>query len=93
MASSDNVEIWIETDGEIGLVLDEDGGAELGLSIDGVYLGGEPPHYGGAYEFVPSANAQVIETHGLLLDEDITIDPIPSNYGLITWDGSTITVS
>ena len=93
MLSSDNVEVWLELDEDIELYLDVDGAIDVDLSIDGVYLGGEPPHYGGAYEFEPSADAQVIETHGLLLDEDITIDPIPSNYGLITWDGSTITVS
>ena len=24
---------------------------------------------------------------------DVTVNPIPSNYGLITWDGSVLTVS
>lgn len=23
----------------------------------------------------------------------VTVDPIPSNYGLITWDGTTLTIS
>ncbi len=49
--------------------------------------------YHGNYEFEPSPGYQRIETAGLTLAEDIIIDPIPSNYGLITWDGSTLTVS
>ena len=49
--------------------------------------------YHGEYEFVPSNEEQTIETKGLLLTNDITIQPIPSNYGLITWNGATLTVS
>ena len=49
--------------------------------------------YQGAYEFTSSAETQTVETAGLVLEENIIIDPIPDNYGLITWDGSTITVS
>ena len=50
-------------------------------------------HYQGAYNVTPSDTAQVLDTSGLIMDGNITVDPIPSNYGLITWDGSTITVS
>ena len=50
-------------------------------------------HYHGATEFTPSAEQQVIHTEGLFVDDPIIIDPIPSNYGLITWDGTKITVS
>ena len=49
--------------------------------------------YHGGYEFTPSASEQTIPTAGLVLSDNITINPIPSNYGLITWNGSTITVS
>ena len=49
--------------------------------------------YEGAYQFTPSSETQIIETRNKTLEGDITINPIPSNYGLITWDGSTITVS
>lgn len=49
--------------------------------------------YEGAYTFTPSATAQTIEIQGKTALEDITINPIPNNYGLITWDGQTITVS
>ena len=51
------------------------------------------PDYSGAYEFVPTAETQTIPTDHLVLLDNIVIDPIPSNYGLISWDGVVITVS
>lgn len=51
------------------------------------------PTYEGAAEFTPSETAQVIPTAGHVVLSDFTIDPIPSNYGRVTWDGSTLTVS
>lgn len=53
----------------------------------------ERPAYEGATEVTPSAAEQVLQTKNFRMTENITINPIPSNYGLITWDGSTITVS
>lgn len=50
-------------------------------------------HYTGAYEITPAAAAQTISTKDKLMADDIVIKPIPQNYGLITWDGSTLTVS
>lgn len=49
--------------------------------------------YEGDTVFTPSATAQTISTAGLYMNDDLTINPIPSNYGLITWNGSTLTVS
>lgn len=49
--------------------------------------------YDGEYEFVPTDQVQIIQISGLTATMDITIDPIPNNYGLITWDGSSLTVS
>lgn len=49
--------------------------------------------WGGPYEVTPQATAQTLATSGLQMARDLTIDPIPSNYGLVTWDGSTLTVS
>lgn len=53
----------------------------------------ERPAYEGATEITPSAETQVLQTNNFRMTDNITINPIPSNYGLITWDGSTITVS
>lgn len=53
----------------------------------------EPPKHGGPYEVTPTNSTQVIPTSGLLMTDDFKVNPIPSNYGLITWNGSTLTVS
>lgn len=49
--------------------------------------------YGGPYEVTPRATAQTLPTDGLVMTADVVVQPIPSNYGLITWNGSTLTVS
>ena len=55
--------------------------------------GGTRPHYHGQTEFTPTQVYQTAHTAGLVVDADIVIDPIPSNYGKITWNGVTLTVS
>ena len=67
--------------------------AALSASIGASYSMGEYSHYDGSYTFTPGAEAQVISTEDLVMDNDITIEAIPSNYGLITWNGSYLTVS
>ena len=49
--------------------------------------------YEGSYEWTPAVTAQTIPINGLQAKADIVIKPIPNNYGLVTYDGSTITVS
>lgn len=49
--------------------------------------------YEGDYSFTPSDSEQIIEIAGKLATDNIVINPVPNNYGLITWDGSIITVS
>ena len=49
--------------------------------------------YTGEYEFTPSDEVQVVSVRGMNMTEDIVINPVPSNYGRITWDGATLTVS
>lgn len=49
--------------------------------------------YEGDYEVTPGPAARTLPTADKRLERDITIGPIPSNYGLITWNGSTLTVS
>ena len=53
----------------------------------------EVPVYEGSYELTPTAEAQTIPVHGYRFEQDLIIDPIPSNYGLITWNGSELIVS
>ena len=47
----------------------------------------------GDYEYTPSEETQTIQIAGKTAAENITINPIPSNYGLITWNGAVLTVS
>lgn len=61
--------------------------------LDGDIKAAGGPVYRGEYEFTPSSSVQTIEIAGLTAKRNITINPVPSNYGLITWDGSVLTVS
>lgn len=49
--------------------------------------------YEGPYEATPTQFTQTLSTEGFTMAQDVIIHPIPSNYGLITYNGSTITVS
>ena len=49
--------------------------------------------YSGITTVTPSSVAQVLPTEERVVLENIIINPIPSNYGLITWNGATLTVS
>ena len=49
--------------------------------------------YDGPYSFTPTAEAQTISIKNKTATDDIIINPVPSNYGLITWNGSTLMVS
>ena len=51
------------------------------------------PVFTGDYTITPSSETQVLNTQYKLMNDNVTINPIPSNYGLITWNGSVITVS
>lgn len=50
-------------------------------------------HYLGPYEVEPSVEQKVLPTAGLFMEYDVVVSAIPEQYGLITWDGSIITVS
>lgn len=89
----------IVLDGELSLDIPLDGDMELDIPIDG-----EPsnvvkvsdyvyPLYTGSIEVTPSAERQILPTINRTVTDNIVINPIPSNYGLITWNGSTLTVS
>lgn len=75
-------------DGEFSLDVQLDG--EFGVVIDG---GGGLPVYTGETVVTPTQETQVLETANYSVLENITINPIPHNYGLITFDGSVLTVS
>lgn len=64
----------------------------LSLSVcEVINIGAEK--YDGPYEWTPSTEAQTVQISGKQATADIVIQPIPNNYGLVTYNGSTITVS
>ncbi len=83
--------------GDISLESVIDGSCDLQLVRDGeegiITQFDSHSEYTGSYEVTPSSEAQVIPIANRIASENITINPIPSNYGLITWNGSTLTVS
>lgn len=52
-----------------------------------------PDPYEGDYEFTPTRETQIVMTKHKTLDENIRINPIPQNYGLVTYNGSIITIT
>ena len=75
-------------DGELSLVIS--GSAECGVftALREAY-----PVYAGPMEITPTQETQTLATTMKSVIGDIVVNPIPSNYGLITWNGSTLTVS
>lgn len=49
--------------------------------------------YTGSYEITANAEMQVLETKNLRMTDNLVINPIPSNYGLVEWNGQYLTVS
>ena len=63
----------------------------INIEVRGGGAEGEP--YEGPYEVTPTQETQVLRTAQKVSSRNIVVNPIPSNYGLITWDGSVLTVS
>ena len=79
----------IVLDGELSLNIPMDG--EVGTVTKVVEH--DLPTYTGETVVTPSTTEQVLNTAEKVVARNIVINPIPSNYGLITWNGSTLTVS
>ncbi len=70
----------------------EDSVASLSADSMIVIHEGESP-YTGRYTFTPTGGMQTVPIGGKTASRDIIINPIPNNYGLITWNGAILTVS
>ena len=83
---------------DVQVDFDESSAFDCAFGEDGAFdvdFGYTPPQneYQGPYEVTPSKQEQRLETENMVLATNVVIKPIPSNYGLITYNGSTITVS
>ena len=76
-------------DGDLSLVIPVDGESGIVTKV----IGQDLPTYTGVTEVTPTTAEQVLDTSNKVVTRNIVINPIPSNYGLITWNGSTLTVS
>lgn len=84
-------------DGDVNLLSCIDGDTELVQIRDGdagiVVLDSAYPAYTGPTEITPSNETQTLNTANKSVLENIVVNPIPDNYGLVTWNGSVLTVS
>ena len=76
-------------DGDLSLIIPVDGESGIVTKV----IGQDLPTYTGVTEVTPTTAEQVLDTSNKVVARNIVINPIPSNYGLITWNGSTLTVS
>ncbi len=87
MRDSPNYKVVL--DGELSLNIPMDGEAGTVIKVTEHDL----PVYSGQTEITPSEETQTLQTANMAVLQNIVINPIPSNYGKITWNGSTLTVS
>lgn len=78
-----------EIDGDMSFIIPFDG--EMGVVTKVVEH--DLPTYTGPTVVTPSNEQQVLETADHVVMNNIIVNPIPKNYGLITWDGVSLTVS
>ena len=99
LGTSPQCELHTILDGDADLIEKINGDASLTELLDGevgiitTIHGGAYPEYTGPKEITPTTEAQTLSTASTSVLDNIVIRPIPNNYGLITWDGATITVS
>ena len=80
-----------ELSGDTGLSFDLGGESAIKFEIRSpTYI--DVDVYDGGYVFTPAEEEQVIQTTAKTLAQDIIINPIPSNYGRISWDGRRLKV-
>lgn len=98
LTNSQEIEVTTETAQPIEVIFY--GGADFDCGLDSgeafeVDFGkkSDASDYDGAYTVTPTTQTQTLQTANKTLAHNVVINPIPSNYGLITWNGSTLTVS
>ncbi len=65
--------------------------AETGIPGVREIIGPQP--YEGPYEATPTRETQVFSVKDKYMTRDFVVNPIPKNYGLITYNGIVLTVS
>ena len=78
----------IVLDGELSLNITMDG--EVGTVTKVVEH--DLPVYTGETDVTPSEETQTLQTANRIVLQNIVINPIPENYGRLSWTGNTLTV-
>ena len=98
LSSDQVIEITPETGVQIDVSFSGDEEASFDLNGDSEFIvdfgnaAGEDD-YQGPYTVTPGTQAKTLQTAEKRLTQNIVVNPIPSNYGLKTWNGSVLTVS
>lgn len=93
MSDGTEINLNLTTEEEFNLALAN--GAEsmsIGLT-EGMIIISSSDYYTGELMVTPSSEEQTLPTLGKVMPGNVTVGPVPSNYGLITWDGTVLTVS
>lgn len=65
-----------------------------GIEIKNEYnIGGQKEKYPGPYTVTPSSSQQIFNTNDKECTQNFVVEPIPSNYGLVTYNGFSLTIS
>lgn len=86
------IELTIGEQPVVDLRIEDDVGIDLGVTEQIVIEDHDTLPYRGEYEFTPTEDVQTVRINGLRATKNITINPIPENYGRLTWTGNTLTV-
>lgn len=69
------------------------GGVSVGAEIENRIRTTNYDEYTGETTVTPSAVPQVLQTRERVVLDNITIAPVPSDWGHIAWNGAVLTVS
>lgn len=64
-------------------------GRSIGVGVSQVQA---VPAYSGPYVVTPGRSSSILHTAGKKMNGNVVVQAIPSNYGKISWNGSTLTV-
>lgn len=90
MADCCNIPLTVTEGNSVSLTVTDENTVSLDI---GAAFPVYPESYKGSYNIVPSLHQQIVKVKGLYATEDIIVEKIPDNYGLITWNGSFLRIS
>lgn len=83
----------VENANEIEFEIISDNQIDFGFDTQVNVTTSNIPTYDGEYEVTPSEESVTLHTANLAMLRDVVINPIPSNWGKIGWNGAYLTVT